>query len=169
MKTISRPVILVGPMGVGKTTIGKKLSKRLTIPFIDTDIVITASHGSPSEIFEKSGEAEFRRIEAETINHAVRNIAVIATGGGAVLSPSCRESFKLGTVIYLKTNGNHLRSRLQHGNRHLLKNGYEDWKRIYEERKAIYSSVADFEIDTSHSSLKGIVEEICLKLEVTSE
>lgn len=162
---LNRPVILVGPMGVGKSTIGKKLAKRLEVPFIDTDIVISDTHGTPTEIFEKLGEQEFRRIESETIVNSMSVIAVIATGGGAVLTETSRVAFRDGTVVYLKTNGNHLRSRLKHGNRPLLKNGFEDWKRIYEERKPIYKEVADIEVDTSNNSLKGIVEEICNKLE----
>jgi len=160
-----RPIVLVGPMGVGKTTIGKKLAKRLELPFVDTDQVITAKHGSIGEIFENHGEAAFRAYEAETISRALESIAVIATGGGAILSEQTRDRLKLGTVVYLKTNGRHLQSRLKNGNRPLLKNGFDDWKRIYEERKPLYESVADIELDTSNNSLKGIIEEIISKLE----
>ena len=158
------PIVLIGPMGVGKTTIGKKLSKTLELPFIDTDAVITTRYGSPSEIFQSQGEKAFRVIEEQIVAEAVTTESVIATGGGAVLSGNIQRKLKQCTVIYLSTDGKRIKSRLIGGNRPLLKKGFEDWKRIYEERKPLYEALSNIEIDVSRSSLKETIAEIVDRL-----
>jgi shikimate kinase len=90
---------------------------------------------------------------------------VIATGGGAVLSGKNQRAIENAIVIYLSTNGQHMKSRLANGNRPLLENGISDWKRIYEERKPLYERLCDFEIDCSAASLSKTITEICTKLE----
>jgi shikimate kinase len=157
---ISKPVVLVGPMGVGKTTIGKKLAKRLDLPFIDTDAVITKSHGDISEIFEHSGEKAFREIESDTLVPLLADVAVISTGGGAVLNERTREALALATVVYLSTDGKHIASRLRGGKRPLIKNGVSDWRQIYSSRRPLYEQVADITVDTSSSSLVQTIDAI---------
>jgi len=157
---ISKPVVLVGPMGVGKTTIGKKLAKRLDLPFIDTDAVITRSHGDISEIFEHNGEKAFREIESDTLVPLLADVAVISTGGGAVLSERTREALALATVVYLSTDGKHIASRLRGGKRPLIKNGVSDWRQIYNSRRPLYEQVADITVDTSSSSLVQTIDAI---------
>jgi shikimate kinase len=157
-------VVLVGPMGVGKTTIGKKLAKALKVPFIDTDNLITDEHGPIPAIFEERGEPEFRRLEEKAMEKAIRETAVVATGGGAVLSALTRKRLKSVTVIYLATDGKHISSRLKNGNRPLLQNGIDDWRRIYEERKPVYQEAADFEINTSGQPINSSIQEILEKL-----
>ena len=160
-----RPVVLIGPMGVGKTTIGKKLAKRLEVPFVDTDVLITNAHGEIPEIFENQGEAIFRTYEEKALKDALTVNQVVATGGGAVLSGENQRALETATVIYLSTNGLHMRARLSNGNRPLLKNGMTDWKEIYESRKPLYERLATFEIDTSAAGLGKIIDTICEKLE----
>lgn len=162
---ITRPVVLIGPMGVGKTTIGRKLSKRLDLNFVDTDVLVTKAHGAINLIFETQGEESFRKFEEEAVKLALSEVQVIATGGGAVLSSLSQERLKAAIVIYLSTNGRHMKSRLEKGNRPLLKNGMDDWNRIYEQRKPIYESVCTFEIATSEVGLAQTISEICEKLE----
>ena len=162
---INRPVVLIGPMGVGKTTIGKKLAKRLEVPFVDTDVLITNAHGEIPEIFENQGEAIFRTYEEQALKNALTANQVVATGGGAVLSGVNQRALEVATVIYLSTNGLHMRARLSNGNRPLLKNGMTDWKEIYESRKPLYERLATFEIDTSAVGLGKIIDTICEKLE----
>lgn len=157
---MSGAVVLVGPMGVGKTTIGKKLAKQLGRSFIDTDKEIIKEHGSIAKIFEKSGEQHFRALEHGFLLAALTSNSVVATGGGVVTQESNRLALKDSFVIYLSTNGRHMASRLLTGRRPLLKNGMADWKRIYEERKPLYMTVADVEIETSSKSLNSIVSEI---------
>jgi len=157
---ISKPLVLVGPMGVGKTTVGKKLAKALKVPFIDTDALVVAEHGDISEIFGSQGEAVFREYESMAVAKAVTTLAVVSTGGGAVLTEANRSAFEACTVVYLASDGRHMGSRLSNGKRPLIKNGLDDWKRIYEERKAIYSEVADFELLVSGLSLSASVAKI---------
>lgn len=153
-------LVLIGPMGVGKTTVGKKLARALKVPFVDTDAVVVAQHGEIAKIFQEQGETVFRGYEEEAVATAISSSAVVATGGGAVLSELTRERLKLATVIYLATDGRHIKGRLKGNKRPLVKNGYEDWQRIYAERKPIYEAVADITIDTSGHSLSTTVSEI---------
>ena len=148
----NKPVVLVGPMGVGKTTVGKKLAKRLELPFVDTDAVITKNHGDISAIFADHGEPAFREIESDVLVSLLNEPAVISTGGGAVLHEKSREALSLATVVYLSTDGKHIASRLKGGNRPLIKNGISDWRQIYNSRKPLYEQVADLTVDTSNSS-----------------
>ena len=156
--------MLIGPMGVGKTTIGKKLAKALKIPFIDTDNLITEEHGPLPAIFEERGEPEFRRLEEKAMDKAIHVSAVVATGGGAILSATTRKRLKNVTVVYLSTDGKHIASRLKNGNRPLLQNGVEDWRRIYDERKPLYVETADFEVNTSGQPINASIQEILQKL-----
>ncbi|MFM5905824.1 MAG: shikimate kinase [Micrococcales bacterium] len=157
-------VVLVGPMGVGKTTVGKKLARALKMPFLDTDSLIVKEHGEISKIFESVGEAAFRQLEEAAVEQAIRSGGIIATGGGAVLSPLTRDRLRAVTVVYLSTDGRHIASRLRGGKRPLVKNGFDDWKRIYEERKATYEAVADITVNTSGQSLGATVAEIRARL-----
>ena len=155
-----KPIVLVGPMGVGKTTIGKKLAKTLRLPFADSDQLISEQHGPIPEIFEELGEAKFRDIEEEIVLGQLGSPKILATGGGAVLSSRVREALSVAFVVYLSTDGRHMSSRLATGKRPLLKNGISDWRTIYESRRHLYEEVADFTLDTSRNGLKDNVEAI---------
>ena len=157
---LSKPIVLVGPMGVGKTTVGKKLAKVLRMPFIDTDALVVAEHGDISTIFETAGEAVFRNFEEQAVEVAMQQPAVIATGGGAVLSVLTRSRLKGATVIYLSSDGRHMGARLAKGSRPLIKNGLEDWRKIYDKRKPTYEEVADFTILISNLSLSATIAKI---------
>lgn len=156
----SEVLVLVGPMGVGKTTVGKKLAKALGLPFVDTDSIVVEQHGAIADIFAAQGEQVFRGFEEDAVAQAISGPAVVATGGGAVLSELTRARLANTTVIYLSTDGKHIASRLRAGNRPLVKNGVEDWRRIYKERKPIYTQVADITVDTSGQSLSTTISEI---------
>ena len=147
-------------MGVGKTTVGKKLAKRLELPFVDTDAVITKNHGDISAIFADHGEPAFREIESDVLVSLLNEPAVISTGGGAVLHEKSREALSLATVVYLSTDGKHIASRLKGGNRPLIKNGISDWRQIYNSRKPLYEQVADLTVDTSNSNLLQTIDAI---------
>lgn len=164
MSKSSDTIVLIGPMGVGKTTIGRKLAKALKLPFIDTDNLISDEHGPIPAIFEERGEPTFRRLEEEALEKAIRESAVVATGGGAVISALTRKRLKEVTVVYLSTDGKHIASRLKNGNRPLIQNGVEDWRRIYAERKPLYVETADFEINTSGQPISASIQDIIEKL-----
>lgn len=92
-KRLDRPVVLVGLMGVGKSTVGRRLARRLGLPFVDSDAAIEDASGfSAAEVYERYGEVDFRdgerRLVARLIDGDVR---VIATGGGAFIDPSTRK------------------------------------------------------------------------------
>ncbi len=154
------PILLIGPMGVGKTTVGKKLAKALSVGFIDTDKEIVRSHGQIPRIFSEHGEKYFRDLESEALKHSLIAAGVIATGGGIVLAPENQEILSRNFVVYLSTNGTHMRSRLLARPRPLLRNGMDDWRRIYEERRAQYEKLSTVEIDTSGKALGSVVDEI---------
>lgn len=162
----SKVIVLIGPMGVGKTTIGRKLARALNVDFVDTDALIIAEYGKIEDIFENSGEETFRAYELNALKRAVSNPGVVATGGGAVISPEAQKVLADSTVIYLATDGRHIGSRLRHGNRPLIQNGIEDWRRIYNERKSTYSALADIEVDTSTQPLAATIAEIRERLSI---
>ncbi|MGN6059638.1 MAG: shikimate kinase [Sphingomicrobium sp.] len=90
---LDRPIVLVGLMGVGKSTVGRRLAKRLGLPFVDSDSAIEDAAGySAAEIFERYGEQDFRDGERRLVARLVDGeIRVIATGGGAYIDPRTRE------------------------------------------------------------------------------
>ncbi len=155
-----KQLFLVGPMGVGKTTIGKKVAKRLEVEFRDTDKLIIAEHGPIPEIFEKHGEQKFRELETKELLDQSDFEGVISTGGGIVLRPANFEFLKGRPVIYLSTAGKQMKTRmLSSKKRPLLKNGYEDWVEIYEQRKPLYESVNSKEISIDNRSLSSVADE----------
>ena len=152
--------MLVGPMGVGKTTVGKKLAKELDTGFVDTDKIISCENGSIASVFERLGEPGFREIESAVLARCLEGSGVIATGGGVVTTESNRKLLRSHNVIYLSTNGKQIESRISSRNRPLLGAGADSWSSIYESRKPLYSEVATHEVDTSGKSLANIVSEI---------
>jgi shikimate kinase len=165
MNELLKPLVLIGPMGVGKTTVGKKLAKKLGVEFIDTDAMVVKEHGAITKIFELEGEDVFREYESVALSKALANNVVVATGGGVILKIENRKLLSRGaTVFYLSTSGKHMAARLIAGKRPLLKNGVSDWRKIYESRKPLYEEVADFEIQTSDQSILRTVHEIVEKM-----
>ena len=92
-KRLDRPVVLVGLMGVGKSTVGRRLARRLGLPFVDSDAEIEDAAGySAAEIFERFGERDFRDGERRLVARLVEGeIRIIATGGGAFVDPRTRQ------------------------------------------------------------------------------
>ena len=93
VKRLDRPVVLVGLMGVGKSTVGRRLAKRLGLPFVDSDSAIEDASGfSAAEVYERYGEADFRDGERRLVARLVEGqVRVIATGGGAYVDPRTRD------------------------------------------------------------------------------
>ena len=101
---VSHHIVLVGPMGAGKTTLGQALAARLGCAFVDVDARIEADHGqSIPALFASEGEAGFRRRESDTLRAVLAGApGVVATGGGAVLDAGNRAAMRAaGTVVYL--------------------------------------------------------------------
>ncbi|MGO1234521.1 shikimate kinase [Microbacterium gubbeenense] len=154
-------IVFIGPMGAGKSSIGRRVAKRLGTTFTDTDSMIVREHGPIADLFEAQGEAEFRRIERETVATALGAGGVIALGGGAVLAPETRDALDRHLVVALTVSRRTIASRIHGSKRPLLNGGdpMKEWARIAEERRPIYESLADVTYDTSRGPLKNVVEE----------
>ena len=159
------PIIFVGPMGAGKSTLAKKLAKQLGRDFIDTDRLIEAEHGPITEIFDSKGESHFRDLETAAFETAIDTAGVVATGGGVVLSSSNRELMKRGVVVFLDTTQDAVVGRVNLEKRPLLKNNPDRWQEIYDQRLALYREVADIEVFTGTRPIKDLLAEISEKIE----
>jgi shikimate kinase len=155
-------VVFVGPMGAGKTSIGKKVARALRRTFTDTDQMIVAAHGPIPAIFETQGEERFREIEKQAVREALGRGGVVALGGGAVLAPETREALAAHRVVLLTVDARVVRGRLREGTRPLLAgaDGDDAWKRIADSRRGFYDEVADITFDTSRGPIQDIVQKI---------
>ncbi len=163
-------IFLVGPMGAGKTTVGKKLAEHRGLRFVDSDHEIEVRTGVDiSFIFEKEGESGFRRREQHVIEDltAERHI-VLATGGGAVVTAENRQHLKArGFVVYLHASVAQQFTRVERSeNRPLLAQGdrRETLSRLFAERDPLYREVADLVLDTDGKNTKQLAREIELAL-----
>ena len=147
-------LILVGPMGAGKTSLGKRLARRLGLEFVDADARLEAAAGtSVATIFELEGEAGFRQREERMLDDLLHGQSqVIATGGGAVLSPASRERMsQRGFVVYVRVGLDHQLERLARDHtRPLLANGdrSEKLQSLAAIRNPLYESIADLVFDS---------------------
>lgn len=163
-------LFLIGPMGAGKTTMGRQLAKRLNLEFIDSDHEIEERTGVDIPlIFEKEGEDGFRKREHAVIDDLTqRTDIVLATGGGAVINPENRQNLKSrGTVIYLHSDIKHLIERTRHDkNRPLLQT--EDpaakLRELMEIREPLYRETADIVINTGEKSIRSVINVILDRL-----
>ncbi|GAB3206373.1 hypothetical protein GCM10027262_15450 [Nocardia tengchongensis] len=164
-------VVLVGPPGAGKSTIGRKLARELGVELYDTDAGIEERTGRTiPEIFAEDGEPEFRRIEEEVVRDAVlAGHGVVSLGGGSVLSAATRELLRGRTVIYLEISvGEGLRRTGASTNRPLL-NGDDPAKKYRElmkTRRPLYREVATIRVRTDGRSPGRVVRMILAKLGV---
>ncbi|HEX9803489.1 MAG TPA: shikimate kinase AroK [Gammaproteobacteria bacterium] len=168
---MSLSIILVGPMGAGKSTIGRQLATVLKRDFRDSDHEIIARTGASIPlIFEIEGEEGFRKREAAMIDELTRlGDIVLATGGGAVLRQENRKRLKeRGVVIYLYASLDQLYERTARDrNRPLLQTEDPRGKleQLLTERDPLYREVADMVVHTDDRSIKSVVKEILVRLE----
>ena len=162
---MKKSLVLTGMMGVGKTTIGKLLAKKLLLKFIDVDKVIEKNQGkSIKRIFEENGEPFFREIEERiTLKILKKKRAVIALGGGAFMNNQIRlKVLKSCTSIWLKVNLKSLIKRYKKNDRRPLLNTRKtdvDLKKMYELRKKIYR-LANFRINCDNMRKSQVVDKI---------
>lgn len=161
-----RNLVLIGLMGVGKTTVGQLLAARLGRPFVDTDALVEAEEGvSIGEIFVARGERHFRQLEAAMVRHvAALRGQVIAVGGGAVLDPANVTQLRsTGDLVLLDGDPGELADRVGDGTgRPLLEGGAasERLARLRMERAAAYSDAASGVVDTSGRSAAEVAEAV---------
>ena len=164
-RTISN-IILIGPMGAGKTTIGRQIARLLDFDFFDSDREIEERTGVAIPlIFELEGEEGFRRRETDIISELTKkNHIVLATGGGAVLKKENQLALKRsGTVVYLCAGIDDLLERTSKDkNRPLLQTDdpRKKLKSILTEREPIYRELADIILETNKMSVHTAVKEL---------
>ena len=171
---MSKNLVLTGMMGVGKTTVGLYLSRKLSYSFIDIDNLIEKKEGvSISIIFKNKGEQYFRKLENEvTLKELKKDKSVIALGGGAFLNKNIRRAVKNCSVsFWIDVNVELLIKRLSKTKRRPLlskKNLNEAINKIYLERKKIYNE-ADFRIKSSFLTINETVNKILEHYEKTGD
>ena len=165
-----RSVVLVGMMGAGKTSVGKRLAAKLGLPFVDADAEIEAgAQLTISEIFERFGELYFREGERKVIARLLNGgPLVLATGGGAFMNPATRDHIaKRGVSIWLRPSFDILLARVRKkSNRPLLKTAdpEQTLRRLLEERTPTYA-LADFTIESVDGSHDTVVDAIMRRLD----
>jgi len=167
-------VFLIGPMGAGKTTIGRHLATLLHKRFVDVDHEIEKRTGvTIPVIFEIEGEAGFRRRESAVIEELTRDTSIVlATGGGAVLLEENRKVLKdRGTVAYLQADIDTLVERTRRDrNRPLLQteNPRAKIEELLQQREPIYREVADIIINTGQRAPSSVAREVVVRLKALS-
>ena len=156
-------IVLVGPMGAGKSSIGRRVARELGTTFTDTDSLVVREHGPIADLFAKEGEARFREIERAAVREALGRGGVVALGGGSVLDADTRHDLAAHRVVLLTVAPHIVRSRIQGDARPLLASGEDPvarWQTIMNERKPLYEEVADITFDTSTGPLALVVADI---------
>lgn len=160
-------VILIGYMGCGKSTVGKRLSYRMKMPYVDTDKLIEAKQGvTITEIFATKGEAAFRDMETECVKSLFeyKQDYVIAVGGGLPMREVNRELLgELGTVVYLRAKPETIYERLKGDTTRPLLQGEDPQGKIcsmIDVRGPVYESAANVCIDVDGKTFDDILKEI---------
>ena len=168
-------IFLIGPMGVGKTTIGRQLAAELHMRFLDSDRELEAVTGADIPwIFDVEGEAGFRLREERMIDQLTQlEDIVLATGGGAILSPQSRKHLhQRGTVVYLRASLRQLQQRTRKDrNRPLLQTADPARKirELMEQRDPLYQQTAHIIIDTTRRGPRSVIAEIRRRLPVVAD
>lgn len=162
-------VVLVGPMGAGKSTVARRLGQHWGLPVRDTDQDIEALAGKPvSEIFVDDGEEHFRALEVDAVRIALEeHDGVLALGGGAVLAEATQQALAGHAVVYLEVGLADAVKRvgLGHGRPLLLGNVRARVMKLLEERAPIYSAVASMTVDTNGRTPDDVAAEIIRRVE----
>ena len=164
-KSLDRPVVLVGLMGVGKSTVGRRLARRLGLYFVDSDSEIEDASGYPAaEVFERYGERDFRDGERRLVARLIEgDIRVIATGGGAYIDPATRKLLhERAITIWLYAPVDILAERTsRRDTRAQLRNGDPKavLEKLAEERRPSYSE-AHIHVKSGDGAHKDVVDAI---------
>lgn len=173
--TKGRPIILIGLMGCGKTTVGKALSKRTGMPLLDTDAIIEEQFGkSIPDIFRDHGEAYFRALETALLRYLLEQrftpAPVISTGGGIVIRPENRTLLRqLGFTIWLNVSVKALLARTRFStNRPLLQS--PDRKailtKLHSERRPFYREASHYRLNSTRMDVPTVVTHACRQAEI---
>ena len=167
--TIPKPIVLVGMMGAGKTSVGRHLAQKLGLPFIDADSEIeSAAQATITEIFERDGEAAFRSGERRVIARLLDGpVCVLATGGGAFMMPETRTKIReRGISVWLRADLDLLTRRVgRRRDRPLLNHGNprDTLAHLLAVRNPVYAE-ADIVIDSGEQTPDEVAEALIVAL-----
>lgn len=159
-------LVLMGPMGAGKTTVGKEVAERLSLTFADTDALIEVDQGkSVSEIFVEDGEPHFRLVEESIVIDALLSeTGVLSLGGGSVMNDEVAKALKSSPAkkVFLDISLAAVSPRVGFDSARplLMVNPRQKWAELMNLRRPTYESLADITIDVSEKSVTEISEQI---------
>ena len=159
-------LVLIGPMGAGKSTVGNEIANQLNLPFADTDTLIEADQGkSVSEIFIEDGEAHFRIVEESIVIDAlIDQDGVLSLGGGAVMNSEIAKALKSSPAkkVFLDISLSAVVPRIGFDTPRplLMVNPRQRWNELMEQRRPTYEALADLQIDVSNLSVAEVVSKI---------
>lgn len=168
-------IILIGPMGSGKTTVGTALASHLGIAFRDTDEMIVAQSGREiSDIFIEDGEDEFRALEKIILRTALlEDGTVLSLGGGACLSIDAQSALRASGafIVYLKISLSQVSSRVgfNQGRPLLMGNPRAQWQNLMNDRAPIYEGLAHFISEVDNRTVEDLVQEIAIAADLRSQ
>ena len=163
------PIILIGPPGAGKTSVGKALAKKLSLNFLDSDKVVEEKSGkSISEIFITDGEPAFREMERSAVIDLIENQdGVIALGGGSVMDIEVsKRLMPMANVVFLDVSISNAAPRVGFNRDRplLLGNPRQQWIALMEKRRSTYEALAKARVSTDNKKPVEVVEEIVKEL-----
>ena len=163
------PIILIGPPGAGKTSVGKALAKKLSLNFLDSDKVVEEKSGkSISEIFMTDGEPAFREMERAAVIDLIENQdGVIALGGGSVMDLEVsKRLLPMANVVFLDVSISNAAPRVGFNRDRplLLGNPRQQWIALMEKRRSTYEALAKARVSTDNKKPVEVVEEIVKEL-----
>jgi len=159
-------LVLIGPMGAGKTTVGREIANQLNCTFADTDQLIEADQGkSVSEIFVEDGEPHFRLVEESVVIDAlISEDGILSLGGGAVMNDAVQEALRSSSAkkFFLDISLSAVAPRVGFDSARplLMVNPRQKWAELMNLRRPTYESLADLTIDVSEKSVSDIASEI---------
>lgn len=158
-------LVLVGAPASGKSRLAKRIGKLVNISVVDTDTLITQSHGSITGIFATLGEESFRALEREAVIEALATSGIVSLGGGAIVNPATRADLAQHRVALITISAEAVSARLTSDKRPLLPDGVESWKALLAQRQPWYEEVANGTFDTSTKPIDTVAKDIVKWLE----
>jgi shikimate kinase len=163
-------IVLIGPPGSGKSSVGKALSRKLSRPWIDTDTEVESRAGKKiSEIFLEDGEATFRSLERDVVDQVMGSeAAIVSLGGGSVLNEASQKRITTAKeVVFLDVSISNAAPRVGFNkDRPLLAiNPRQQWLQLMEKRRPIYESLATITVNTDNKKPDQVADEIIEAIE----